>query len=105
MVIVENELKEIIFPKSDLLSKEAGRRSLSICTKILNTQFNAVQLKQKLSYSVFQSAEVQKLWVLGKRQEAKGKGEEKQVYLTSLGNAIYLPILEMILNPLRIGYL
>ncbi|GBE97937.1 hypothetical protein NIES298_21850 [Microcystis aeruginosa NIES-298] len=24
-------------------------------------------------YSVFQSAEVQKLWVLGKRQEAKGK--------------------------------
>jgi len=38
-------------------------------------------------YSVFQSAEVQKLWVLGKRQEAKGKGEEKQVYLTSLGNA------------------
>ncbi|WP_039900004.1 hypothetical protein [Microcystis sp. T1-4] len=40
-------------------------------------------------YSVFQSAEVQKLWVLGKRQEAKGKGEEKQVYLTSLGNAIY----------------
>ncbi|GBF53371.1 programmed cell death toxin YdcE [Microcystis sp. 0824] len=39
-------------------------------------------------YSVFQSAEVQKLWVLGKRQEAKGKGEEKQVYLTSLGNAI-----------------
>ncbi|WP_238999132.1 hypothetical protein [Microcystis aeruginosa] len=41
-----------------------------------------------LNYSVFQSAEVQKLWVLGKRQEAKGKGEEKQVYLTSLGNAI-----------------
>ncbi|REJ42450.1 MAG: hypothetical protein DWQ58_24440 [Microcystis aeruginosa TA09] len=41
-----------------------------------------------LVYSVFQSAEVQKLWVLGKRQEAKGKGEEKQVYLTSLGNAI-----------------
>ncbi|GBF53733.1 programmed cell death toxin YdcE [Microcystis sp. 0824] len=40
-------------------------------------------------YSVFQSAEVQKLWVLGKRQEAKGKGEEKQVYLTSLGNAIF----------------
>jgi len=31
---------------------------------------------------------VQKLWVLGKRQEAKGKREEKQVYLTSLGNAI-----------------
>ncbi|AKE62780.1 hypothetical protein MYAER_0418 [Microcystis aeruginosa NIES-2549] len=28
-------------------------------------------------YSVFQSAEVQKLWVLGKRQEAKGKREEK----------------------------
>ncbi|GBD53910.1 hypothetical protein BGM30_30030 [Microcystis aeruginosa NIES-298] len=24
-------------------------------------------------YSVFQSAEVQKLWVLGKRQDAKGK--------------------------------
>ncbi|WP_341853659.1 hypothetical protein VQZ30_03020 [Microcystis aeruginosa 1339] len=41
-----------------------------------------------ISYSVFQSAEVQKLWVLGKRQEAKGKREEKQVYLTSLGNAI-----------------
>ena len=35
----------------------------------------------KLIYSVFQSAEVQKLWVLGKRQE-------KYVYLTSLGNAI-----------------
>ena len=31
----------------------------------------------KYSYSVFQSAEVQKLWVLGKRQEAKGKREEK----------------------------
>ncbi|WP_172456236.1 hypothetical protein [Microcystis aeruginosa] len=28
-------------------------------------------------YSVFQSAEVQKLWVLGKRQEAEGKREEK----------------------------
>ena len=28
-------------------------------------------------YSVFQSAEVQKLWVLGKRQEGKGKREEK----------------------------
>ncbi|GCL57152.1 hypothetical protein NIES3807_03020 [Microcystis aeruginosa NIES-3807] len=40
-------------------------------------------------YSVFQSAEVQKLWVLGKRQEAKVKREEKYVYLTSLGNAIY----------------
>ncbi|GBF53136.1 programmed cell death toxin YdcE [Microcystis sp. 0824] len=39
-------------------------------------------------YSVFQSAEVQKLWVLGKRQEAKVKREEKYVYLTSLGNAI-----------------
>jgi len=38
--------------------------------------------------SVFQSAEVQKLWVLGKRQEAKVKREEKYVYLTSLGNAI-----------------
>ena len=25
---------------------------------------------------------------MGFRQEAKGKGEEKQVYLTSLGNAI-----------------
>ncbi|GAL93854.1 programmed cell death toxin YdcE [Microcystis aeruginosa NIES-44] len=35
-------------------------------------------------YSVFQSAEVQKLWVLGKRQEAKVKREEKYVYLTSL---------------------
>ncbi|MFM2026329.1 MAG: hypothetical protein DWQ51_15410 [Microcystis wesenbergii TW10] len=44
--------------------------------------------KSYFNYSVFQSAEVQKLWVLGKRQEAKGKGEEKQVYLTSLGNAI-----------------
>ncbi|BCU12609.1 MULTISPECIES: hypothetical protein [Microcystis] len=43
-----------------------------------------------VKYSVFQSAEVQKLWVLGKRQEAKGKGEEKQVYLTSLGNAIFM---------------
>ncbi|CCI36083.1 Similar to tr/Q73K01/Q73K01 (fragment) [Microcystis aeruginosa PCC 9701] len=42
-----------------------------------------------LIYSVFQSAEVQKLWVLGKRQEAKVKREEKYVYLTSLGNAIY----------------
>ncbi|TRV19556.1 MAG: hypothetical protein EWV40_15100 [Microcystis flos-aquae Mf_WU_F_19750830_S460] len=42
------------------------------------------------TYSVFQSAEVQKLWVLGKRQEAKVKREEKYVYLTSLGNAIYL---------------
>ncbi|REJ46402.1 MAG: hypothetical protein DWQ58_21305 [Microcystis aeruginosa TA09] len=41
-----------------------------------------------LRYSVFQSAEVQKLWVLGKRQEAKVKREEKYVYLTSLGNAI-----------------
>ena len=39
-------------------------------------------------YSVFQSAEVQKLWILGKRQEAKVKREEKYVYLTSLGNAI-----------------
>ncbi|MCA2693294.1 MULTISPECIES: hypothetical protein [unclassified Microcystis] len=39
-------------------------------------------------YSVFQSAEVQKLWVLGKRQQAKVKREEKYVYLTSLGNAI-----------------
>ncbi|AKE64793.1 hypothetical protein MYAER_2449 [Microcystis aeruginosa NIES-2549] len=29
-------------------------------------------------YSVFQSAEVQKLWVLGKRQEAKGKREENR---------------------------
>ncbi|GCL46705.1 hypothetical protein NIES3787_24040 [Microcystis aeruginosa NIES-3787] len=28
-------------------------------------------------YSVFHSAEVQKLWVLGKRQQAKGKREEK----------------------------
>ncbi|WP_193957155.1 hypothetical protein [Microcystis aeruginosa] len=28
-------------------------------------------------YSVFHSGEVQKLWVLGKRQEAKGKREEK----------------------------
>ncbi|REJ49327.1 MAG: hypothetical protein DWQ51_17470 [Microcystis wesenbergii TW10] len=44
-------------------------------------------------YSVFQSAEVQKLWVLGKRQEAKVKREEKYVYLTSLGNVIiYLSI-------------
>ncbi|GCL54011.1 hypothetical protein NIES3806_13480 [Microcystis aeruginosa NIES-3806] len=42
-----------------------------------------------VGYSVFQSAEVQKLWVLGKRQEAKVKREEKYVYLTSLGNAIY----------------
>ncbi|AKE65439.1 Programmed cell death toxin YdcE [Microcystis aeruginosa NIES-2549] len=42
-----------------------------------------------MSYSVFQSAEVQKLWFLGKRQEAKVKREEKYVYLTSLGNAIY----------------
>ncbi|CCI13366.1 Similar to tr/Q73K01/Q73K01 (fragment) [Microcystis aeruginosa PCC 9806] len=41
-------------------------------------------------YSVFQSAEVQKLWVLGKRQEAKVKREEKYVYLTSLGNAIFI---------------
>jgi hypothetical protein len=40
-------------------------------------------------YSVFQSAEVQKLWVLGKRQEAKVKREEKYVYLTSLGNSIF----------------
>ncbi|GBF55146.1 programmed cell death toxin YdcE [Microcystis sp. 0824] len=47
-----------------------------------------LSLAKKRDYSVFQSAEVQKLWVLGKRQEAKGKGEEKQVYLTSLGNAI-----------------
>nr|WP_228036181.1 type II toxin-antitoxin system PemK/MazF family toxin [Microcystis sp. LEGE 00066] len=39
-------------------------------------------------YSVFQSAEVQKLWILGKREEAKVKREEKYVYLTSLGNAI-----------------
>ncbi|WP_206754787.1 hypothetical protein, partial [Microcystis wesenbergii] len=37
-----------------------------------------------------QSAEVQKLWVLGKRQEAKVKREEKYVYLTSLGNAIVI---------------
>jgi hypothetical protein len=44
--------------------------------------------KLKPIYSVFQSAEVQKLWVLGKRQEAKVKREEKYVYLTSLGNAI-----------------
>ncbi|TRV25011.1 MAG: hypothetical protein EWV40_05650 [Microcystis flos-aquae Mf_WU_F_19750830_S460] len=43
-------------------------------------------------YSVFQSAEVQKLWVLGKRQEAKVKREEKYVYLTSLGNAILLTL-------------
>ncbi|CAO5003246.1 type I site-specific deoxyribonuclease [Microcystis aeruginosa] len=43
---------------------------------------------KKRVYSVFQSAEVQKLWVLGKRQEAKVKREEKYVYLTSLGNAI-----------------
>ncbi|MBC1196467.1 hypothetical protein H0901_14710 [Microcystis aeruginosa BLCCF158] len=28
---------------------------------------------QKQNYSGFQSAEVQKLWVLGKGQEAKGK--------------------------------
>ncbi|CCI14112.1 hypothetical protein MICAE_2370011 [Microcystis aeruginosa PCC 9806] len=42
------------------------------------------------TYSVFQSAEVQKLWVLGKRQEAKVKREEKYVYLTSLGNAILI---------------
>ncbi len=42
----------------------------------------------KARYSFFQSAEVQKLWVLGKRQEAKVKREEKYVYLTSLGNAI-----------------
>jgi hypothetical protein len=48
-------------------------------------------------YSVFQSAEVQKLWVLGKRQEAKGKGEEKQVYLTSLGNAIFRDFIQF--NP------
>ncbi|TRV23350.1 MAG: hypothetical protein EWV40_08410 [Microcystis flos-aquae Mf_WU_F_19750830_S460] len=44
--------------------------------------------RPKEEYSVFQSAEVQKLWVLGKRQEAKVKREEKYVYLTSLGNAI-----------------
>ncbi|MCE2670169.1 MAG: hypothetical protein LW728_13340 [Microcystis sp. 49638_E5] len=45
-------------------------------------------------YSVFQSAEVQKLWVLGKRQEAKVKREEKYVYLTSLGNALKeIPVL------------
>ena len=50
----------------------------------------SVSTPRVLEYSVFQSAEVQKLWVLGKRQEAKGKGEEKQVYLTRLGNAIYL---------------
>ncbi|GBL12644.1 hypothetical protein MSj_04164 [Microcystis aeruginosa Sj] len=30
-----------------------------------------------IKYSVFQSPDVQKFWVLGKRQEAKGKGEEK----------------------------
>ena len=53
------------------------RKALSICTKLFNGQF-----KCSRAYSVFQSAEVQKLWVLGKRQEAKGKGEEKQVYLT-----------------------
>ncbi|MFM7904685.1 MAG: hypothetical protein ACKPA9_05810 [Microcystis sp.] len=35
------------------------------------------QLGQAVDYSVFQSAEVQKLWVLGKMQEAKGKREEK----------------------------
>jgi len=40
--------------------------------------------RQKAKYSFFQSAEVQKLWVLGKRQEASavslksnGKREEK----------------------------
>ncbi|AKE65290.1 hypothetical protein MYAER_2950 [Microcystis aeruginosa NIES-2549] len=33
--------------------------------------------KIRLVYSVFQSAEVQKLWVLGKRQKARGKREEK----------------------------
>jgi len=38
----------------------------------------------KARYSFFQSAEVQKLWVLGKRQEAKVKREEKYVYLTYL---------------------
>ena len=50
-------------------------------------QFTFLKIDKRI-YSVFQSAEVQKLWVLGKRQEAKGKGEEEQVYLTSLGNAI-----------------
>jgi len=50
---------------------------------------NGNHKKATEEYSVFQSAEVQKLWVLGNRQEAKVKREEKYVYLTSLGNAIY----------------
>jgi hypothetical protein len=50
MVIVENELKEIIFPKSDLLSKEAGRRSLSICTKTLR---NLMQYSLNKNRAIF----------------------------------------------------
>ncbi|WP_416209662.1 hypothetical protein [Microcystis aeruginosa] len=34
-------------------------------------------IRTKTHYSGFQSAEVQKLWVLGKGQEAKAKREEK----------------------------
>jgi hypothetical protein len=31
---------------------------------------------------------------MGFRQKAKGKGEEKQVYLTSLGNAININVVD-----------
>ncbi|MFM2380517.1 MAG: hypothetical protein RLZZ143_3100, partial [Cyanobacteriota bacterium] len=41
--------------------------------------------------------EVQKLWVLGKRQEAKGKREEKYMYLTSLGNAILSQVFRLLI--------
>ncbi|GCA78865.1 hypothetical protein MiTs_00851 [Microcystis aeruginosa NIES-2521] len=38
---------------------------------------NQAKILSSWLYSVFHSAEVQKLWVLGKRQQAKGKREEK----------------------------
>jgi hypothetical protein len=67
-----------------------GFISLFLWRKQLNFwQNEAFLIIPTVLYSVFQSAEVQKLWVLGKRQEAKVKREEKYVYLTSLGNAIF----------------
>ena len=46
-------------------------------------------IEGEIKYSVFQSAEVQKLWVLGKRQKAivKGLGEVRLILRISGLNA------------------
>jgi Uma2 family endonuclease len=79
-------LPEVTCPPTDLWSDEPLLESdlhlqqiiiLLNCLELLWQEKNDYYASGNLTiyYSVFQSAEVQKLWVLGKRQEAKGKGQ------------------------------